>query len=169
MDYRQVIFQVLRFLAYLGIQVVLLKDLVVFNSAFSFIYIGFLLFLPLDIGRPLLMLIGFFLGLSVDIFYDSIGIHAAASVLVGFLRPTWVNFLTPQGGYDSGTSPRLRKMGIGWFFAYASLLVFAHHIAIFYIEAGGFSLFFFTLVKVFFSTVFTFLVLVLIQLLFNRR
>jgi len=60
-------------------------------------------------------------------------------------------------------------MGFGWFFAYASLLVFVHHLAIFYIEAGGFSLFFFTLVKVFFSTVFTFLVLFLIQLLFSRR
>jgi hypothetical protein len=116
-----------------------------------------------------MMLIGFFLGLSVDIFYDSLGIHAAASVLVGFLRPTWVNFLTPQGGYDSGITPRLQKMGYGWFFAYASLLVFAHHVAIFYIEAGGFSLFFFTLVKVTFSTIFTFFVLILIQLLFNRR
>ena len=169
MDYRQVIFQILRFIGYIGAQVVLLKDLVVFNSAFCFVYLGFLLFLPLDLGRPAMMLIGFLVGISVDIFYDSLGIHAAASVLLGFLRPTWVNFLTPQGGYDSGVSPRLNKMGFGWFFAYASLLIFVHHIAIFYIEAGGFSLFFFTLVKVFFSTVFTFLVLFLIQLLFNRR
>ena len=168
MDSRQLIFQIIRFIAYVGVQVVLLKNLVIFDSAFCLVYIGFLLFMPIDIGRPLLMLIGFFLGLTVDIFYDSLGIHAAASVLLGYIRPTWINALTPQGGYDIGISPGYQKMGFGWYFAYSGLLLLIHHLTIFYIEAGGFHLFFFTLVKVIFSTLFTFLVLLLIQLLFSR-
>ena len=168
MDSRILLFQFVRFFAYVGVQVVLLKNLVIFDSAFCLVYIGFLLFLPIDLSRPLLMLIGFILGLSVDIFYDSLGIHAAAAVLTGFIRPTWLNALTPQGGYDIGVSPGLQRMGFGWYFAYSGLLIFIHHFTIFYVEAGGFSLFFFTLVKVIFSTIFTFLVLFLIQLLFSR-
>ena len=169
MDSRLLFFQIFRFIAFVGIQVVLLKNLVIFDSAFCLMYIGFLLFLPIDIGRPLLMLIGFFLGLSIDIFYNSLGIHAASAVLIGFIRPSWINFLTPQGGYDIGISPGYQRMGFGWYFAFTSLLIFIHHFAIFYIEAGGFSLFFFTLVKVLSSTVFTFLVLFLFQLLFRRE
>ena len=169
MDYRQVIYQVIRFVAFVGVQAMLLKDLVIFNSAFCLIYVGFLLFLPIDLSRPVLMLIGFLLGLSVDIFYDSLGIHAAAAVLIGFIRPTWINVLTPQGGYETGFIPGLQRMGFGWYLAYTGVLIFAHHFAIFFIEAGGFSLFFFTLVKVLSSTVFTFLVLFLIQLLLSRR
>lgn len=169
MDYRRIIFQVLRLIAYVGAQVILLKNLVVFDNAFCFVYIGFLIFLPVDMERPALMLIGFFLGLSVDIFYDSLGIHAAASVFIGFIRPTLINALTPQGGYEIGISPGLQKMGFSWFLTYTGLLVFAHHFAIFYIEAGGFSMFFFTFVKVVSSTIFTFLVLYLVQVLSSRR
>ena len=168
MDSRTLIFQAIRFIAYVGVQVVLLKNLVVFDSAFCLVYIGFLLFMPIDIGRPLLMLIGFFLGLSVDIFYDSLGVHAASAVLIGFIRPTWIDVLTPQGGYDASIAPGFQRMGFGWYFAYTGLLLFIHHLTIFYIEAGGFHLFFFTLVKVIFSTLFTFLILLVIQLLFGR-
>ena len=168
MDYRQVIFQIIRFLAYTGIQVILLRNLVIFDVAFCFVYIGFLLFLPIEMERPVLMLIGFVSGLSIDIFYNSLGIHAASMVLIGFIRPTWINTLTPQGGYDTGIRPTLDRMGFVWFVAYTFPLVFIHHLAIFYIEAGGFSMFFFTLVKVFSSAIFTFLVLFLVQLLFNR-
>ena len=169
MDYRRILWQVIRFISYVGIQVILLKNLVVFDVAFCFVYIGFLLFLPLDTSRPLLMIIGFFLGLTIDIFYDSLGIHAAACVLIGALRPLWVKFLTPQGGYDLGISPGLVQMRYGWFTAYALILILVHHITIFYVEAGGFSMFFFTLVKVISTAIFTFLVIILFQLLFSRN
>jgi len=169
MDYRQIIRHITRFIFYVGVQVVLLKNLVVFDAAFCFVYIGFLIFLPINTSRSLAMILGFFLGLTVDIFYDSLGIHAAACVLIGALRPFWLNTLTPQGGYDTGMSPGLLQMGFGWFSGFTLVVVLVHHFSIFYIETGGFSMFFFTLVKVISSAIFTFLVLILFQLLFNRN
>ncbi len=169
MSYRVIIQQVFAILIFTGVQVAMLKNLVLFDTAFCFIYIGFLLFLPFESGRTGLLLLGFLLGFVVDIFYDSLGIHAAAGVLIAFIRPAWINVLTPQGGYELNASPFLKQTGVTWFVSYTFALIFIHHLAIFFIEAGGFSMFFFTLVKVFSSAIFTFLVLVLAQLLFYRK
>ena len=169
MSYRIILQQVFVFLLFTGVQVTLLKNLVLFDTAFCFVYVGFLLFLPFEIGRTSLLLLGFLLGFVVDVFYDSLGIHAAAGVLIAFIRPAWINVLTPQGGYEINASPFIKQTAVTWFVSYTFALLFIHHTVIFFIEAGGLSIFFFTLVKVFSSTIFTFFVLVLVQLLFYRK
>ncbi len=157
----------LTFFLFVGIQVTVLRNLTLFNVAFCFIYIGFLLILPNEINRLLLLAFGFMIGLTIDLFYDSPGIHAASAVLLAFLRPYWINVITPQGGYDIGVAPTVKQMKFSWFASYAIPLIFIHHFAIFYIE-GGLSHFFFTFVKVLLSTIFTFVVLVLSQLLVRK-
>jgi hypothetical protein len=123
------------------------------------------LFLPIETNTLLLMVLGFILGLLVDIFYDSLGIHASALVLVGFLRNIWLSRITPQGGYDAGEGPTLAANGVQWLVVYILPIIFIHHFALFFIEAGGFGLLWYTFSKVFFSTIFTFLILLLLQYL----
>ena len=113
--------------------------------------------------------IAFTLCFTVDIFYDSIGINAAASVLIAFLRPYWLNIITPRGGYEEIVIPNLKSLDLGWFFTYSLPLVFIHHFALFFIEAGGFGTFFFTLTKVLFSSILTFFILILSQYLFYKK
>lgn len=169
MSSRVYISVVVSFFMHLLVQVLLLKNFVLFDTAFCFIYISFILMLPLEIGPLLLMAIAFLLGFSVDLFYDSIGINAAASVLIGFLRPYWLKIVTPRGGYEEVVIPNLKTLDFGWFFTYSLPLIFIHHFALFYIESGGFAMFFFTLTKVFFSTILTFFILVLTQYLFYKK
>ncbi|MCO5272514.1 MAG: rod shape-determining protein MreD [Cyclobacteriaceae bacterium] len=157
------IWQFLSFFIYLLVQVVLMKNLVLFNTAFCFIYIAFILFLPIETNILLLMALGFVMGFLVDVFYDSLGMHASALVLVAFVRNFWLSRITPQGGYDAGEGPTLAANGLQWFFIYAFPLVFIHHFALFFIEAGGFGLLWYTFSKVFFSTIFTFLTVLLLQ------
>ncbi len=159
------IWQFLSFFIYLIAQVVLMKHLVLFNTAFCFIYIAYILFLPIETNTMLLMVLGFVLGFMVDIFYDSLGIHAAALVLAGFLRNIWLSRITPQGGYDAGEGPTLAANGIQWFIVYTLPIIFVHHFTLFFIEAGGFGLWWYTFSKVFFSTIFTFLIIMLMQYL----
>lgn len=159
------IWHFLSFFIYLITQVVLMRHLVLFNTAFCFIYVAFLLFLPIETNTLLLMVLGFMLGFMVDIFYDSLGIHAASLVLVGFLRNIWLSRITPQGGYDAGEGPTLAANGVQWFIVYTLPLIFIHHFALFFIEVGGFGLLWYTFSKVFFSTIFTFLILLLLQYL----
>jgi len=112
------------------------------------------------------MLIAFVTGIITDMFYDTVGIHAAASVLIAYLRPVIVSILTPRGGYDNGMQPTLREMGLEWFIVYAFVIVFIHHLALFFLEAGGFDMFLFTMGKVFMSSLFSVLFIILLQYLF---
>jgi hypothetical protein len=163
---RSVIINGISFAIYLFFQVLILKNSVLFGSAFCFLYIGYLVLLPVETNPLWLMFIGFVMGLFIDMFYDSVGIHAAASVAVMYLRNFWLTRVTPQGGYDNGAVPGLAADGLQWFLIYATPLVFVHHALLFFIEAGGFQYFGFTLLKVIFSTLYTMIVMLIVQYLF---
>jgi hypothetical protein len=163
---RSVIINGISFVIYLFLQVSILKNSVLFGSAFCFLYIGYLLLLPVETNPLWLMFIGFGMGLFIDMFYDSVGIHASASVAVMFIRNFWLGRVTPQGGYDSGTVPSLAANGLQWFLVYATPMVFMHHALLFFIEVGGFQYFGFTLLKIIFSTLYTMIVMLIVQYLF---
>ena len=163
------IFQIISFFIYLFYQVLILKNIVLFHTAFCFLYIGYLLMLPVESNAIVLMLIGFVMGFCVDMFYDSLGLHAFACVFVMYIRNYWLNTITPQGGYDSGSIPSMNMSGVQWFVIYSLPVIFIHHLLVFYIEAGGFGLFWFTLWKVGTSTVFTMLAILIAQFLFPYR
>jgi hypothetical protein len=167
---RSVVVQVLYFFLYGLIQVMLLKNLVLFNVSFCFLYVAFVLLMPIDTNPLVLMGAGFILGFMVDIFYDSLGLHACTLVFVAYLRNYWLVTITPQGGYDAGEGPLLAVNGLQWFLVYSLPLVFIHHFVLFFVEAGGFSVFWYTMLKVITSLVFTMTVIILLQyLLFDRR
>ncbi|HYG02981.1 MAG TPA: Rod shape-determining protein MreD [Chryseosolibacter sp.] len=163
---RDKIIQVISFFIYLLYQVLILKNIVMFNTAFCFLYVAYLFFLPVDTNNLLLMMIGLIMGISIDMFYDSLGLHAAACVFVMYLRNYYLSAITPQGGYDSSATPSIATNGIQWFLIYTFPLVFVHHAVLFYIEAGGFDMFWFTLWKIITSAIFTTVVTVIVQFLF---
>lgn len=156
------------FVIYILIQVVFLKNLVLFDMAFCFVYIAFILMLPIQISSTSLILAGFASGLVIDVFYDTLGINAAATTFIAFLRPVWMRLIPPRVGYEDINMPTLKTFGFSWFLLYSLPLIFIHHMVIFYMEAGGFFMFFFTLSKVIFSTIFTFLIVVLAQYMFYK-
>src|SRR6185295_20289334 len=75
------------------------KNLVLFNTGFCFVYVAFILLMPIETSNLFLMIAGFIIGFTVDIFYDSLGLHAFTMVLIGYLRNYWLGIITPQGGY----------------------------------------------------------------------
>ncbi|MCU0418934.1 MAG: Rod shape-determining protein MreD [Cyclobacteriaceae bacterium] len=168
---RSLIIQIISFFAYLLLQVLLLKNLVLFNVAFCFFYVAFILLLPLETNSLSLLVVSFLMGFLVDVFYDSLGIHTAACVLVAYLRKYWLAAITPQGGYDAGASPAIAASGLQWFIVYALPLLFVHHAALFFIEAAGFGLFWHSMLKIIGSVLFTLTLMVLFQYLSwtNRR
>lgn len=167
---RSVIFVIFSFVLYLLAQVMLFRQLVLFNTAFCFLYVAFILMLPIETNNLVLMLVGFLLGFFVDIFYDSLGLHAMSLVLVAYTRNYWLTTITPQGGYDAGEGPTLAVNGLQWFLVYTLPLIFLHHFVLFFTEAGGFQIFWYTMSKVMFSLLFTTAVLLFLQYFsFDRR
>jgi hypothetical protein len=140
-----------------------------FHSVFCFLYIAFLLLLPVESNPLFLMAIGFVLGFSVDVFYDSVGLHALACVSIMYVRNYWLNLVTPQGGFDSSAIPSLSMNGMQWFVVYAIPMIFLHHAILFFTEAGGFDLFWFTMLKITTSTLFTLVAMLIAQFLFPYR
>jgi hypothetical protein len=160
---RSGIVQFILFFIYVLVQVLLFRNLVLFNTAFCFLYIVFILLLPIELSVLALMGIGFILGFTIDIFYDSMGLHAFATVLVAYLRNYWMATITPQGGYDSGSSATIASNGLQWFLVYTLPLVFLHHLVLFFLEAAGFALFWYTMLKIVGSLLFTMTVIILLQ------
>jgi len=163
------ILQVISFFIYLLYQVLILQNVVLFHTAFCFLYVAYLLVLPVETNPLALMGIGFIMGLAVDMFYDSLGLHAFACVAIMYLRNYWLNNVTPQGGFDSNDTPSLALNGLQWFVVYATPMIFIHHAFLFFLEAGGFGMFWFTLWKIITSTLFTLLVILIAQFLFPSR
>ncbi len=167
---RSGILAVLYFILYLLAQVMLFKQLILFNTAFCFVYVTFILLLPIETNTLVLMVVAFVLGFCIDIFYDSLGLHAMSLVLVAYLRNYWLGTITPQGGYDAGEGPTLAVNGLQWFIVYILPLVFIHHFVMFFTEAGGFGIFWFTMLKVISSLAFTMTVILFLQYFsFERR
>ena len=150
-------------------QLLLGRYLVLFGVAFCFPYLLFLLLLPVDISMVRALFLAFLTGLIIDMIYNTGGIHAGASVLMVFIRGWWLNSITPQGGYDNDTIPSLSIGGFTWILGYILPLIFVHHIFLFFVESYGFSFFWSTLNKAFFSSIFTFTLCIIGLILSGRN
>jgi hypothetical protein len=166
---RNIVLYGFQFVMFALAQILLFRKLVLFDRAFCFVYVAFVLTLPVDTPPLFLMAVAFLLGFTIDVFYDSLGLHAMSLVALAYLRNYWLSAITPQGGYDAGAMPVLAANGLQWFLVYAIPLVFVHHLILFYVEAGGFSSFWFTMMKVTGSLFFTLTVIVLLQYLRRTR
>jgi hypothetical protein len=133
------------------------------------VYVLFILMLPFEITGFWLLTLAFMMGLTVDFFQHTPGMHATASVILAFLRPGVIRLVGKKDDLEPWQYPNIRDSGAGWFLAYTLILVFLHHLALFYLEVFRFSEFFQTLLKVLINTVLTSLIIMLIQYLFFSR
>jgi len=162
-------FFIITFIFFLFLQILVLKNLVLFGTAFCFLYVMYILLLPIEFKTVPTLIIAFVLGLGIDIFYDTLGVHTASILVLAFVRRSWIKIITPRGGYDEDLHPSILNMGFGWFFSYSFPLILLHHILFFYIDNLGTGLFLFVVQKVITSAVFVFIMIIIVQLLFYRR
>ncbi len=153
---------------------VLLQVLLLNNIQFSgyinpYMYVLFILLLPFETPRYLLLLLGFFLGLLVDIFSNTPGFHASATTFLAFLRPYTISLISPRDTIEVNTPPRLKFMGIGWFLRYTLILILAHHLFLFFVEAFTFNGFIHTLIRSLLSAAFTSILIIISQFLIFKE
>jgi hypothetical protein len=153
----------------------ILSQILIFNNIqFSgfvnpYVYLLFILLLPMEIPSWLLLLLSFALGLLIDFFSGSPGVHTSATVLAGFVRPYILRIVSPRDGYESGSNPSMFNYGFRWFASYALLMVLIHHIILFYFEVFRFADFFRTLLRVILSTIFSMTFILLIEYYRKRK
>ena len=160
---------VFRFIILIAVQVLILNHVEISGYINPFLYILFILMLPVRIPRVFLLIIAFATGLCVDLFTNTTGMHAAACVLMAYFRPGWLKIIAPRDGYDVEAVPSVKRFGFQWFIIYSSVLVLVHHVFLFYIEVFRLSEFFSTLMRALLSTVVTLLLIIITQYLFTKQ
>jgi rod shape-determining protein MreD len=166
---RVLLFNIIRFIVLITMQVFLFKNMGYYNLATPFPYVLFLLMLPLGIPKWLLFLISFFTGLTVDVFYDTLGVNAAACVALAAIRTSFISITIQLENHETFATPSIGEMSFRWFFIYNLVLVFSHHFVLFLLEAFTFSNLHYTLIRVILSCIFTILLILLFSLLFYRK
>jgi rod shape-determining protein MreD len=162
---------IIRFFIFILIQIFVLDKVHLHQMVTPYVYFLFILWLPFNISRPAAMIIAFFVGFTVDSFRHNPGFHAAASVLIAYLRPFLINLLIPQEGADNNyEEPSIKSMG-GFlpYFVYIALFTLIHHGWLFFLEAFQFGNFWYFIVKTFLSTLVSLLLIIIVELLFIRK
>ena len=160
---------IIRFILLVLLQVLVLNNVQLHQLVTPFIYILFILLIPIGTPRWLVLVSAFVLGWTVDIFSDAGGIHAAASVLIAYLRPVVQSTISPHGGYDSQQVPSLGQMGFTWFTIHTVILVSIWTLTYHIIEVFTFTSLWRTLIKILISTAITLLLIYIHQYLFYKK
>ncbi|MDR2927876.1 MAG: Rod shape-determining protein MreD [Cytophagaceae bacterium] len=165
-DYLKYLFA---FVAYVLIQVLIINNLSLGFYINPYVYILFLLILPVEIPRWFLLTLGFCTGLTVDMFMNTQGIHASASVFLAYARPFVLSGIAPRDSYEPGSLPVPSHFGFVWFFRYAAICVVVHHIFLFTVEAFSFNRLGPVVLKTILSSVFSLALIMIIRLFAGSR
>jgi len=160
---------IVRFILLILVQVFVLNNIRINGYINPYLYVLFILLLPFEIPGWLLLLSSFFLGFSIDIFAHTPGLHAAASVFMAFCRPGMISLINGSKTIEQGMSPGIRDMGFNWFFVYSIVLIFLHHVFLFFLEVFRFNEFFDTLYRVGMSTIATLILVFIVEYLFINK
>lgn len=136
--------------------------------AFCFLYAAILIFLPIEFGTVLAMLLAFGLGLLTDMFYGTPGVHTAGLLLVAYLRPRVLRMLQPSAGYEANRVPHFRSMGWSWMLLYSFPLLVLHCTVSLALEYGSLLYIGHAVLKGVLSAVFTLAVMLFLQAMFAK-
>ncbi len=139
------------------------------GTAHFIIYPLAIFMLPIKTPKFVLLISAFIMGIGLDTFYDSLGVHSAALVLTAYLRNVVIAFFEPYEGYNIDDVPTINSMGFSWFFTYCSILLFTHVFTYFAIEAFSFVFFFEIFLNTIFSFLLSFITIFMYQFVFRPR
>lgn len=164
---------ILKYLFYF-IFLVLLEVFVVakFNIHFyvnPHIYLLFIVILPVFTNRHLVLFLGFLLGFIIDQFMGTGGLHAAATLIMAYMRQILLSAFAPREGYGKEDFLTIKQFGLVNFLFYCGFMILIHHFFLFLFELFTFKNFLFTLLRTLLSGLLSLLFITGLHLLFSRK
>lgn len=162
---------IIRFLLFILVQVFVLFQIdPLHRFIVPYIYFLYILWLPFNMPRMGLTLLGFIFGLTLDYFTKTPGLHAAPCTLIAYLRPFLINILMRQESSEQNyRSPSLTSMGWAPYATYVFILTFLHNAYLVFLEWMEFGSVFFFIGKVLATTAASMVLIFLTELLFFRK
>ncbi|WP_431137338.1 rod shape-determining protein MreD [Psychroserpens mesophilus] len=158
---------IIRFVVLILAQALVFNHINFFGSVNPYPYILFILLFPVNNNRTLFVFLSFMLGLFVDLFSDSGGVHAAACVTIAYVRPPILKFAF--GMIYEHQNIKFNNTEFGNRVIYFLILIIIHHIILFSLEIFNISNILLVLKKTLFSCVFTLILCILISVLFSNK
>lgn len=160
-----------KFILFILVQVYVLNKIPPLHKFIvPYLYFLFILWLPFDIKRFWLMIVALALGLSLDYFTRTPGLHAAPCVLIAYLRPFVINLLvsreTSEMNYEA---PTVKSMGTSQYVIYVTVLTIVHHFYLVLLEWIQFGNFWYFMGKVLATTAVSLLLILITETLFARK
>ncbi len=160
---------ILLFVILVLVQALLMNHIVLFSSAVCFIFIYFLIKLPINLSANLVLTLGFLLGLSVDMLSDTPGLNAlCCTVLASLKRPVFFAY-EQHDDQNRNISPSIGTVGFFNFSKYIFSMSAIYCLLTFFVEFINFSDILGILIKAGASTIFTFLAMLAIDSLVYKN
>jgi len=134
-----------------------------------FVYGLFLLELPVQFNPVYLLLLGLLSGLGIDLFYDTIGLHASSCLAMTFVRFYSLKIIVPRDGFDASARPSINTLGYSKYIFYISICLFVYHAWFFTIEVFGFQDVIYRFVQTLSSTFAAIFIAIVLHLIFNPK
>jgi len=160
---------ILRFFVLIAVQVLLLDNVHIGGYINPCLYVFFILLLPFETPGWLLLVSAFFLGLSIDSFTNSTGLHTAATVFMAFLRPQVIRITGAPADYEGNLRPGIADMGFRWFLIYSLILILAHQFVLALLDAFRIAEAGMILLRMLLSSLATLSLVLITEYLFMRR
>jgi len=126
--------QIGRYILVMLLQVLLFDQLQLWGACHPYIYLLCLLMMPITLPPIADMLIGAGIGLVMDMFCNSLGVHTASCISIMFIRPYLLGvILNDKDRLNEQVS--LRSIGMEAFIKYVVILVLVHHLTVFSLAA----------------------------------
>lgn len=158
--------QVFRFIILLAVQLIIMNNIKLFGYSSPFIYIIFILGFPLNTNKNLLIALSFLLGLSMDIYSNTGGVHAGACVLIAYLRPTLLKL--SFGVSFEHNNIKLIQAEFKQQMVYLTSMVFFHHLTLFALENFSIKLLLQTLESTLVTSILSSILIYCIIIIFSR-
>lgn len=166
MEMNNILNQIARFILLLSIQIIIVNNVQLFGYSSPYLYILFLISFPLHANKNLVIVLGFILGLCMDIWSNSGGVHAGASVFIAYLRPSLLKF--SFGVSFEHNNIKLTQAEFKQQLIYLSSMVFLHHLTLFALENFSSKLLLQTLESAVVTSIFSSILIYSIITLFSR-
>lgn len=149
---------IVRFILLVLVQVFVLNNIRLMGYVNPYIYILFIFVLPVRFSRAATLILAFVLGLVIDAFSNTPGMHTFATVLVAYLRSPVIKIFT---SIEEGANPEpsFYTFGVSNFIKYIITLVLIHHTAFFFLEIFTFVGIGQTLLRIILNTLITSVIL----------
>lgn len=161
------VLHITRFVVLILAQVFIFDNIHLFGFISPFVYILFLLLYPVKVNQQLFLFLGFLLGLTMDFFSDTGGIHAASCLMLAYARPAVLKYSFGVS-YEYNTI-KINHTTMSGRLTYISSLVVLHHLIFYTLEIFNLKHTLFILKSALFSSIFTILLSLILMIIFSTK